>query len=357
MKKVLIIGTVGIPASYGGFETLVEYLTKYASNDIEYQVFCSSMHYKEKISEHNNARLIYLPLKANGIQSIFYDILSMIKAIFIRSDVILILGVSGCIFLPILKVCTKAKIITNIDGLEWRRNKWNGFIKKFLKFSEKLAVRFSDIIVTDNKAISNYVNNEYTKDNCVIAYGGDHALSSRNIDSCKSNLKKDTFSYYLSLCRIEPENNVAMILESFKNSSLKIKFMGNWNNSEYGRSLKKQYSAYPNIELLDPIYDVDKLFSLRQECKGYIHGHSAGGTNPSLVEIMHFAKPVFAYDCDFNRYTTENEACFFSSAEELNESLKKFEGQTLVISGDRMKAIADENYTWSHITKLYEQCY
>lgn len=351
MKKVLIVGTVGIPASYGGFETLVENLTKYASDDIEYKVFCSSLHYKEKKGKHNNAQLIYLPLKANGIQSIFYDILSMVSAIFIRSDVILVLGVSGCVFLPILKLFTRAKVITNIDGLEWRRNKWKEYIKKFLKLSERLAVKYSDVIITDNEAISQYVNKEYNKDNCVIAYGGDHALSYTDI-KCKNNTE-----YYLSLCRIEPENNVQMILESFKNSNLKIKFMGNWNNSEYGRSLRKKYAAYTNMELLDPIYDIDELFSLRQGCKGYIHGHSAGGTNPSLVEIMHFAKPVFAYDCDFNRYTTENEACFFNSAEDLHVSLSQFEDDILTLSGDKMKCIADKKYTWAVITEMYERCY
>lgn len=355
MKKVLVIGTVGIPASYGGFETLVEYLTKYSSSEIDYKVFCSSVHYKEKKEKHNDAQLVYLPLKANGMQSIIYDIFSMIQAIFIRSDVILILGVSGCLFLPILKLFTKARIITNIDGLEWRRNKWKGYIKKFLKLSEKFAVKYSDVIITDNQAISDYVNEEYKKKNCVIAYGGDHALCHTNIGSNHREL--DMPEYYLSLCRIEPENNVSMILESFEKSGSNIKFMGNWNNSEYGKALKRKYAQYTNIELLDPVYDVDKLFLLRKLCKGYIHGHSAGGTNPSLVEIMHFAKPIFAFDCNFNRYTTENEASFFDSAESLRNNICLFEQGELEISGVQMKKIAEERYTWKIITEMYERCY
>ncbi|MGR0339123.1 DUF1972 domain-containing protein [Escherichia coli] len=111
MKKIAIIGTVGIPASYGGFETLVENLTRYNSSGVEYNVFCSSFHYKSHQKKHNGARLIYIPLKANGWQSIAYDIISLAYSIFLKPDVILILGVSGCSFLPFFKLLTRAKFI------------------------------------------------------------------------------------------------------------------------------------------------------------------------------------------------------------------------------------------------------
>lgn len=354
MKKIAIIGTVGIPASYGGFETLAENLTKYSSDDIKYQVFCSSQHYSEKKKKHNNADLIYIPFKANGLQSIIYDITSMIYAIFLKPDVILILGVSGCCFLPILKIFSRAKIITNIDGLEWRRNKWSNIAKKFLKLSEKIAIKYSNLIITDNQAISEYVNNEYKKNNIVIAYGGDHAYVDNSYIKVSDEDYKD---YYFSLCRIEPENNVQMILESFRNSGFKIIFMGNWNNSDYGRKLKDIYGVVSNIKLLDPIYDLNELYILRSHCKGYIHGHSAGGTNPSLVEAMHFSKPVFAFDCDFNRYTTEDSACFFESADMLSNQISSFENDSLYISGESMKVIADKKYTWKIIAKMYESCF
>ncbi|EKA4244511.1 glycosyl transferase, partial [Escherichia coli] len=122
---------------------------------------------------------------------------------------------------------------------------------------------------------------------------------------------------YLGLCRIEPENNIEMILNAFINTDKKIKFMGNWDNSEYGRQLKKYYSNYPNITLLEPNYNIEELYKLRKNCLAYIHGHSAGGTNPSLVEAMHFNIPIFAFDCDFNRYTTNNLAHYFNDSEQL----------------------------------------
>ncbi|CTY75209.1 TPA: glycosyltransferase family 1 protein [Escherichia coli] len=354
MKKIAIIGTVGIPASYGGFETLVENLTRYNSSGVEYNVFCSSFHYKSPQKKHNGARLIYIPLKANGWQSIAYDIISLAYSIFLKPDVILILGVSGCSFLPFFKLLTRAKFITNIDGLEWRRDKWNSKVKRFLKFSEKIAVQYSDVVITDNEAISEYVFNEYNKDSRVIAYGGDHAwLNTEDVFTTR-NYKSD---YYLSVCRIEPENNVELILKTFSKLKYKIKFIGNWNGSEFGKKLRLHYSNYPNIEMIDPIYDLQQLFHLRNNCMGYIHGHSAGGTNPSLVEAMHFSKPIFAYDCKFNRYTTENEACYFSNESDLAEKIIMHCELSLGVSGTKMKEIANQKYTWRRIAEMYEDCY
>ncbi|MBB1363373.1 DUF1972 domain-containing protein [Shewanella sp. SR44-4] len=350
MIKVAVVGTVGIPACYGGFESLVENLTLYKSNEIDYTIFCSGKSYVDKVYTYNDAKLVYLPLNANGIQSIPYDILSLIRCWFLRPDTVLILGVSGCLFLPIFKFFSKAKIVTNIDGLEWKRDKWNKWAKRFLKFSESIAVKYSDVIITDNKAIGDYVDVEYSTDNVVIAYGGDHAM----IEGIDVGQEQD---YYLSLCRIEPENNVQMILEAFVNSDKKLKFVGNWNSSEFGRELKKEFSDKPNIDVIDPIYDIKQLFMLRSECKGYIHGHSAGGTNPSLVEAMHFQKPIFAFDCKFNRYSTEDLAVYFSSSHNLNSMLTEVTTDELSAIAVNMKQIAESRYTWKIINQMYEETY
>ena len=162
-KKVAIIGTVGVPANYGGFESLVEnILGENASPDIAYTVYCSSKNYDSKLSEYKKAKLKYIPLDANGAQSIIYDIISLLQAN-CNNDIIVILGVSGCIFLPIYRMFSRKRIIINIDGLEHKRDKWGKWAKRFLKFSEKMAVKYADVIVTDNKGIQDYVKNEYGK--------------------------------------------------------------------------------------------------------------------------------------------------------------------------------------------------
>lgn len=355
--RTAIIGTVGVPANYGGFETLVEQLISNKKHqDIHYTIYCSSPSYNEKMDKFLDAKLEYVSLRANGIQSIPYDILSLIKAT-PKNDAILILGVSGCAFLPIYRLFSKKKLIINIDGLEHRRDKWKKWIRKFLKFSEKMAVRYADVIIGDNKGITDYVKDEYGKEALLIEYGGDQVLSqkSENLDSAlgKYDLKKG--EYALGLCRIEPENNVHIALEAFsKMPDKKLLFIGNWNHSPYARQLKEKFSPFPNITIADAVYDIPHLRAIRENCEFYIHGHSAGGTNPSLIEAMFFSKPILAYDCVYNRATTENQALYFKSPEELiyltrNNSHDNFEK----ISKD-MSEIANRRYRWGKITAQYE---
>lgn len=170
-KTIAIIGSVGVPANYGGFESLIENLLDFNSNNFEYTVFCSGRSYSERIKMYKNAKLRYVNLEANGFSSILYDGISLLKCIGNQYDIILILGVSGAIFMPILKPFIRATLICNIDGIEWKRGKWSPLIKKFLKFSESVAVKYSDVIITDNKGIADYVNSHYNKNTVTIAYG------------------------------------------------------------------------------------------------------------------------------------------------------------------------------------------
>ena len=165
MKRISIIGTVGVPACYGGFESLVENLLDYTPSDVKYCIFCSGKKYKEHIESYKGARLVYLDMDANGKDSILYDYRSMKIALKENVDIMLILGVSGCIFLSFIRRKFKGKIITNIDGLEWKRGKWKWYAKWFLHFSERQALKYSDIIIGDNKGITDYVHTALLKEN------------------------------------------------------------------------------------------------------------------------------------------------------------------------------------------------
>lgn len=222
MSKIAVIGTVGLPACYGGFETLVENLVDETDNQNDISVYCSSKSYDKKLQTYKGAKLTYIPFKANGAQSIIYDITSLLHALFKRPDVVLILGVSGCIFLPFFRLFSKAKVVTNIDGLEWRREKWGKWPKRFLKYSERLAVKHSDVVIADNKAIAEYVGEEYGVKSAVIAYGGDHAVGTEMVSS--------DAGFALALCRIEPENNVEMNLDAFSHIKA-LKFIVNFNSA------------------------------------------------------------------------------------------------------------------------------
>lgn len=354
MKQIAIVGSQGIPANYGGFESMVENIVgENASADIHYTVFCSGVDMPERLHEYKGCTLKYINVKANGMLSVIYDVVCMMHT-FRGYDTILVLGVSGCIFLPVLKMFSKNRLVVNIDGLEHKRDKWGWFARWILRFSERMAVRCADVIIADNKGIQDYVSEVYGKPSQLIAYGGNHVI--REIDPeyksrILANYGLTDTSYAVCVCRIEPENNCHISLDAFSKSDKHIVFIGNWSHSEYAKKLKKQYSSYPNIHLLDAIYDLDILYVIRSNASLYVHGHSAGGTNPSLVEAMFFGMPIVAYDCVYNRATTHEKAYYFSDSKDLLSLLNQ------ELDGSPMRSIAEENYTWRKIAQQYEATY
>lgn len=353
MKKINIIGTVGVPACYGGFESLVENILDYTPENVEYTVFCTSQKYDSKLESYKGAKLKYLDLNANGKDSIMYDYKSMKMSL--DADIMLILGVSGCMFLPFIRRKFKGKIITNIDGLEWKRDKWNFLAKWLLHFSEKMAVRYSDIVIGDNKGITDYVKQSYKKDAVLIAYGGDHVEKIVD-DSLYEKYPFCKNSYSVTVCRIEPENNIHVILEAFsKMPDKQFVMVGNWKNGEYGSKLKEKYSNFENIHLLDPIYEGHIINWIRSNASVYIHGHSAGGTNPSLVEAMNLGLPILAYDCIYNRATTDNNCLYWQNSDDIVNLLNKTENfESIAVS---MKKIGASYYSWKKIAEEYNKLY
>jgi glycosyltransferase involved in cell wall biosynthesis len=373
VATVAIIGSQGIPAQYGGFEVLAENLCKYLAKDHEITVYCSKPAYSEKRSEYLGAQLEYIPLKANGPSSIIYDLWSIFKAIR-KADILLILGVSSCVFIPLIKLFSNKTFVINLDGLEWKRKKWSWPARQFLKLSEHVAVRHADVIISDNTVIHDYIKEKHNRESRFIAYGGDNALvelpvtndSGLNVHSLlKTSSKSSALApvsniadYALTVCRAEPENNLDLLIEAFVEfQRFPLVIVGNWTDSRYGRSLKEKYSCHPNLILLDPIWDAGELFTLRCGASIYIHGHSAGGTNPSLVEAMSIGLPVFCYDVSFNRATTLNEAVYFENAEDLVRELQaSHPGQLAELAG-AMQVIAQESYTWGKIAGSYSELF
>lgn len=355
-KKIAIIGTVGVPASYGGFETLAEHLIEDLGQRHDITVYCSSKKYPkaDRPREYKGARLKYIPLDANGIQSIPYDTLSILHALR-YADVLLILGVAGAWILPFLRLFTNKKIIISIDGIEWKRDKWNLLAKWYLFWAEGLAVKYSHIDISDNEAIQDYTAARYGTLSRIIEYGADHTLKIPLSPEATDQYPFLKNPYAFKVCRIEPENNVHLILEAFAEvNTLPLVIVGNWNKSAYGQTLREQYRENPNIHMLDPIYEQEKLDTIRGNATLYVHGHSAGGTNPSLVEAMYLGLPVLAYGVSYNRVTTENRALYFNNLSDLKHELKEVYTAKLHKIGEDLKRIARRRYTWSHISRRYE---
>lgn len=321
--KIGIIGTRGIPNHYGGFEQFAEYLsTDLVKKDCQVFVYNSSNHpYQEKT--FNNVNIVHCKDPENKMGTIgqfIYDLNCIIDARKRDFDIILQLGYTSSSIWSFL-FPKKPLIITNMDGLEWKRSKYNSFVKRFLKYAEKLAVKHSDFLISDSKGIKIYIDKKYQKASKYIAYGS-KVVTNPDITTLKKyNVK--SLEYNMLIARIEPENNIETILDGVVLSNDKTPFLvvGNYNNNAFGKRIKDKYKADKNIVFLGSIYNLETLNSLRFYSNLYFHGHSVGGTNPSLLEAMGSSCLIIAHNNLFNKTILEKDAYYFSTAKEVANHL------------------------------------
>lgn len=324
--RIALLGTDGIPARYGGFETFVEQIAAPLTvHGHEVLVVGSSVGRTRSEDKKKSLRIVNLPLRANGASSILFDLLSFFRA-FWWADAIVLLGVSAGIFTPVFRLFTRrSRLVINVDGLESRRQKWGALRRVFLAFSEACAVRFATRVVADNKGIADILMQRYGRSSTVIAYGADHVLLPDPREAERTiweSFKLESHIYALTIARIEPENHIDLMIEGFLRSGIaRYVIVGNFKKSEYGRRLFQLYGEHQRVTLLESVYDPLLLASLRTQCRVYLHGHSVGGTNPSLVEILPYQRPIFAWDCDFNRHTLEQSGSYFNTAASLTDLL------------------------------------
>lgn len=352
--KVAIIGTVGVPNVYGGFEALAENLVK--DKRFDSLVVCSAKSYPIRKKKFHFARLIYLPINANGIWSVPYDFVSALVSIVLGYKKLLFLGNSGAVFFPFIRIFFPwVTLYVNFDGIEHRRKKFRGLTRMFLRMCAWFVAVFSHHVIADNTAVEEYLKNKFNLKSKLIGYGGDHVLSSNDSqelipEGIKQADYDFNFRYFFGVCRIEPENNIHLVLEAFESTGLNIVLVGNWEYSDYGRQLKSKYALRDGFYLLDPIYDLSVLRYLRERSCGYIHGHSAGGTNPSLVEALFFSAPILAFDCNFNRYTLNNIGLFFSDVQSLRSGIQLIDsGEAGTFDYTALRNI----YSWKNICDEY----
>ncbi len=359
MIKVHIVGTHGVPARYGGFETLADFLSQYFPDDtIELTVYCSKNVYSEKERCHKyfNASLIYIPISANGFKGIFYDMISLYKA-FRKADVVLFFGPVGSGFLTCMNFFFNKILITNHGGLnEWEREKLSAFQKKYAKFNHRIASQISQVNIADNELYKESLLQNFNANSVVIRYGGDH-VNKIAIEERPDLVEKYPFvkeKYAVSVSRAQIDNNLHLILGAFENfDQYKLVLISNWNISSYGKNLFAKYRDNPNIILLDAIYDKKTLDFIRGNAYFYIHSHSRCGTAPSLVEAMNLEKSIVSYDVPTNRETTQNQAFFFSDHISLIKLLEELDDEKIKLNEKLMQTIAVKNYTWNIIVEQY----
>lgn len=361
-RQIAIIGTVGLPPRYGGFETLAAQLVRAAAKRGQAHrltVWCSAPQSPApRAPQYLGAKLRYLPLRANGAQSIPYDAWALWQAARAGHGAALMLGVSGAVALPFIRGISPMRIVTHLDGLESRRPKWGGLARSVLHRSERIAARWSHEIIADNPEIATHIRHSYNRAPIEIGYGHeddeeqDASLGPRNDISDLALPQR----YALAVARAEPENNLALILETFSqdNPALPLVAVSNWSGTAHGMALRARYGHHPHLHLIEAEYDQARLGAIRQGAAAYIHGHSAGGTNPILVNMMGAGLPIAAWDCGFNRATTNGDAAYFDSAKSLRAALARL---TDPATGPQMatalRHLAHRRDRWEDVTDAY----
>lgn len=350
--SVAIVGTQGVPNAYGGFETLAEFLVQNLAAEFDLTVYCSSKDQKSRPENYQGATLRYLPISSHGGAGMLYDSVSLVHARFTH-DVILFLGFGAGPVAPLLPGL-KRRLLLNFGGLDWKREKWSPLAKRIIKQCERWLVGNSARIVADNALIADYVRSEYGRASEFIAYGGDQAVNRPISEELISRYPFLGQKYALAVARIQADNNIDMLLEGFPTSvGYPFVFIGNWDGSAYGRAIREKYAGAQHLILLDAIYDRQLLDVIRSNCHVYLHGHSAGGTNPSLCEAMYLGVPVIAYASGYNERTMAGHGWFFSDREELNRIIKEFDEAAGRLVGERLRQVARDLYTWAVVAKDY----
>lgn len=323
--RIAILGTRGIPNHYGGFERFAEVIsTCFAEEGHSVFVLSPNGNTSPVKSVWPNVYTVGIKTSAwlpPNFQTLVYDLKSLIWASKNNIDVALECGYSYAVWLPFFHRTFRKKIVTNPDGIEFHRKKWSSVAKLFLKTCEWIAVKFSGFIVCDSPALLNHYKKKYNIAPDVIPYGAFPAVNQTG--KAPSEKYGAPNEYYLVISRFTPENNTDSILECFYDLRLPLVVVGDFCN-KFGQKCYSKYHSISSIKFLGGIYNQDELNELREHAIAYIHGHSVGGTNPSLLEAMACKCFVVAHDNPYNRFALNNRGLFFANSKDLRKCLKDF---------------------------------
>ncbi len=378
MKNIFIIGARGYHENYGGWETFVTNLVdNYNDPNSKFYISKITTDNEEIINVNDNIEVFPIKVKNyNGINMFKYAIKSLNKTIDyieknkIGNAYIYILGLKLLNYLGLKKNKLHklgATIIVNPDGLEWMRSKWNNIAKKFFLLSEKWMLKNSDIIICDSLGIKEYIDKRYPKvkdRTTYIAYGS-NKFDFTNINELdilkKYHLKKD--NYCLMVGRCVPENNYELVIKEFMKSNIDkvLIIISNIDSSNYYNELTKitNCNSDKRIKFINGVYDSTNLAVIRKNAYLYIHGHSVGGTNPSLIEALSLTNLNILYDVSFNKYAGSNSCLYFKNEGDLTKLLNntKYLDSIKEEKGALAKKIVKNNFTWKIIVDKYKEIF
>lgn len=382
LKHVFIIGSKGIPAKYGGFETFVEKLTEQQKDkSVKYHVSCLSNNTEE--FTHNGARCFNINVPNIGPgKAVYYDVVALKQCIkYIRENNIknAIVYILACRIGPFISQYKKqlkslgATLFVNPDGHEWKRGKWNIVIRQYWKQSEKLMVKYADLLVCDSINIQKYIKEDYKEYNpktTFIAYGADIGKSKLEDNDERLikwyNEKSVTAKeYYLVVGRFVPENNYETMIREFMKSNSKKDFVliTNVEQNKFYEKLRERtrFDKDKRIKFVGTVYDQELLKKIRENAYGYLHGHEVGGTNPSLLEALATTDLNLLLDVGFNQEVGRNGAIYWSKEENsLANLISKADSmriKEIKNLGENAKYRIASEYSWRYIIDKYESLF
>ena len=390
MQQVFLVGAKSIGA-YGGYETFINKLTEYhqSNPDIKYHVAVKSNGQGASLPddvEVVNGRYTYhnadcfqikIPEKLGPAQAIYYDCVALKKSIeIIKEEKISnpIVYIMTCRIGPFFNSFCRAihklggRVFLNPDGHEWKRAKWSAPVRKYWKYSEKVMVCGSDLVVCDSKNIEKYIKHEYgVKNTTFIAYGAETELSKCSEEKYEEWLQEKSLrrgEYYTVVGRCVPENNFETIIREFMfSNSTKDLAIITTDNPKMLKELddKLHFKKDKRIRFVGTVYDQELIKKIRENAYGYFHGHSVGGTNPSLLEALGSTKLNLLYDVGFNREVAEDSALYWSLEEgnlaTLINTVDKLELTKIDELGQKAKRRIQEEYSWEHIAEAYSRVF
>lgn len=385
-QHVFIVGCKGIPTRYGGFETFVDKMTEYMSDDIKFHVAClrSKEEYDKNNTEYeyNDAHCFTIKQRVNGsAKAVFYDIdalkycIKFIKEHNIENAIVYILA---CRIGPFVGRYVRqihrlgGKVFINPDGQEWKRSKWNGLIKKYWKISEKYMIKHGDLMVCDSMGIENIIEKEYKKYNpktTFIAYGAEVSKSKLTLEDEKvkkwfesKGVKPN--NYFLTVGRFVPENNYEIIIKEYMRADTDkdLVLITDYDTPFFEQIEKKtNFKKDKRIKFVGTVYDKELLKIIRENALAYIHGHSVGGTNPSLLEALGLTDINLVYDVVFNREVAEQGALYWDEefgllAQRIERVCNIEQANKEVLSREAKQRIIDY-YNWENICREYHKIF
>jgi glycosyltransferase involved in cell wall biosynthesis len=351
--KIALIGTRGVPARYGGFETAAEEIgSRLAERGHRVVVYCRNR--GQTLRAYKGMELVNLPaVRRRVVETLSHSALSALHASRQQFDCAIVFNAANAPILPLLRVATAV----HVDGLEWRRAKWEGRGARYLKWSERTAVRHADAVIADSRGIQDYLLATYRNESVFIPYGA--PILDRADLPTPSGVGVVSRRFHLVVARLEPENSVEMILRAYGRSELEhpLVIVGdNPYSSPYVQRCVALVEGSDRVRWRGAVWDQRELDWYYANCLTYIHGHTVGGTNPSLLRAMGAGAAVVAKDVVFNREVCGAAGEFFADDRSLVSALRRHEGdpRAAEVRGESLRDRASSEYRWDEVAEAYE---